>query len=285
MSRTYETDRTGATIRIGTACAAMVASFAVCLAAGCAISPLGRHQLVLLPESEMASLGVAAYDKVKSEQKISTDAAANTYVHCVADAVTRALPPSARQSWEVNVFEDDTANAFALPGGKIGVNTGLLRVAKNQDQLAAVLGHEVAHVLARHSNERVSAAYATETSLQLAQAVAGASSPTSRQIFGLLGVGAQVGVLLPFSRTQESEADLVGLDLMAKAGFDPRQSIELWKNMEAASGGQAPPEFLSTHPSPSTRIADLRDRLPSAIQLEEAARAAGNRPSCAAPAR
>jgi len=263
----------------------MAVTLVASLAAGCATSPLGRRQLVLFPESQIASLGVAAYDKLKSEQKISTDAATNAYVRCVADAVTRALPPAARQSWEVNVFQDDTANAFALPGGKIGVNSGLLKVAKNQDQLATVLGHEVAHVLAQHSNERVSASFATESILDLTQAVAGGSSATSQSVFAALGLGAQVGVLLPFSRAQESEADLVGLDLMAKAGFDARQSVELWRNMEAAAGGQAPPEFLSTHPASTTRITDLRERIPSALKLQEAARAAGNKPSCSPPSR
>jgi predicted Zn-dependent protease len=189
--------------------------------------------------------------------------------------------PNVPPSWDVVVFKDDDANAFALPGGKIGVNSGLLKVAKTPDQLAAVIGHEVSHVIANHSNERVSTAFATESGLQLASALAGAASPTQQQLFGLLGVGiAQFGVLLPFSRTQESEADAVGLDLMASAGFDPRQSIDLWRNMAAAGGGARPPEFLSTHPGHETRIHNLEARLPHALPIYEQAVKAGKRPSC-----
>jgi len=228
----------------------------------------------------MASMGVAAYDKMKTEMPQSSDTRENRYVRCVADAVTAALEgPHAQTRWEVTVFAEASANAFALPGGKIGVNTGLLGVARNQDQLATVLGHEVAHVLANHSNERVSTTFVTQTGLDLVQSLSGAASPTQQQLLGLLGVGAQVGVLLPFSRTQEREADLLGLDLMGRAGFDPRQSVELWQNMARASQGQ-PPEFLSTHPSHDTRIRDLEARIPSAMGLRDAARAQGRRPSC-----
>ena len=123
----------------------------------CATTPLGRRQLVLFPETEMAAMGVAAYDKLKDEMPASKDAAKQRYVRCVASAITAQLrPEEASGSWEVTLFDEDSANAFALPGGKIGVHTGLLGVATNQDQLATVLGHEVAHVVARHSNERVS---------------------------------------------------------------------------------------------------------------------------------
>jgi predicted Zn-dependent protease len=256
--------------------------FAVWLVAGCATSPLGRSQLVLFPEGEMASMGVAAFNKVKQETPQVDDPAVVAYVRCVAQAVTReAAGPKAPSTWDVVVFREPSANAFALPGGKIGVHSGLLDVARTPDQLAAVIGHEIAHVLSDHSNERVSTAFATESGLQLAAALSGAAaSPTQRQLFGLLGLGAQVGVLLPFSRTQEREADLIGVDLMARAGFDPRESIALWKNM-AASGGAWPPEFLSTHPGYETRMRDLQERLPHAMPLYEQARAAGRRPSCA----
>ena len=128
------------------------------------------------------------------------------------------MPGENPAAWEITVFADDQANAFALPGGKIGVYTGLLDVAENQHQLAAVVAHEVAHVTSRHSNERVSTNFVTQTGLQLAQVAAGGNSPERQQLFGLLGMGAQVGVVLPFGRAQESEADLVGLDYMANAG-------------------------------------------------------------------
>ncbi|MGD8875104.1 MAG: M48 family metallopeptidase, partial [Gammaproteobacteria bacterium] len=182
-------------------------------------------------------------------------------------------------NWEVVVFNDSDANAFALPGGKIGVYTGLLKVAENQDQLATVIGHEVAHVLARHSNERVSQKFAVEQGLSLISAIANPQSGTGQTLMGLLGVGAQYGVLMPYSRIQESEADILGLDLMARAGFDPRESTRLWINMGRAGGGQ-PPEFLSTHPSHSTRISDLNAHMPVALQLQSRARQQGKRPVC-----
>ena len=201
-------------------------------------------------------------------------------MRCVALAITGALSgEDARYAWEVRVFEEPSANAFALPGGRIGVHTGLLQVAQGQDQLATVLGHEVSHVLAGHANERVSTQQLTAVGLSLAQVAADPTNPLHGQLLGALGMGAQVGIVLPYSRIHESEADLHGLDLMAQAGFDPRESVPLWQNM-GAGGGERPPEFLSTHPSPDTRIDDLRERIPAAIAVRERARAAGRRPSC-----
>jgi predicted Zn-dependent protease len=251
-------------------------SVLLCLACACAVSPLGRRQLTLVSDAQLDRQAAALYQQYRKKLPVSRDASVNRYVECVARAVTAeahegALPPS----WEVTVFVDDTPNAFALPGGKIGVHTGLLRVAETQDQLAAVLGHEVAHVLARHSNERVSAEMATRTALA-ATAASGAVDPG---LVGLLGMGAEFGVILPYGRTHESEADLLGLDLMARAGFDPRESVRLWRNMERAAGG-GPPEFLSTHPGSQTRIRDLQARIPQATALREEARARGKVPHC-----
>jgi predicted Zn-dependent protease len=152
-------------------------------------------------------------------------------------------------------------------------------VARNQHQLATVMGHEVAHVLADHGNERVSNQFATQSGLELVQAMSGGPSPAQEQLMGALGVGAQVGVLLPFGRAQEREADLIGLDLMARAGFDPRESVNLWKNMGEAGGSQ-PAEFLSTHPSHGSRIRDLDARMGSALKLYEAGQAMGHAPEC-----
>lgn len=250
------------------------------LVAACATSPLGRSQLVLFPESEMTQMGLSAYQEMKQQTPASSSSSTNRYVQCVSEHIVRALPNGNPSDWEVTVFDDGQANAFALPGGKIGVYTGLLDVAENQDQLATVIGHEVAHVLARHSNERVSTNFVTQSGLQLAQVAAGASSPMKQQLFGLLGLGAQVGVTLPFGRKQESEADLLGLDLMANAGFDPRASVLLWQNMAKASDGQKPPEFMSTHPSNERRIVDLNERIPSAMKLSLAARQSGKTPDC-----
>lgn len=252
-----------------------VAALAV---AACATSPTGRRQLQLFPSSQMAEMGATAFQQIQQEVPVDKDPVVNRYVECVADAITRQLEGG--RDWEVRVFGDSSANAFALPGGKIGVHTGLLEVAKNQDQLAAVIGHEVAHVIAEHSNERVSTAFATNAGLQIVQALSGSQGSGQQQaVMALLGVGAQFGILLPFSRTQESEADIVGLQLMAKAGFDPRESIALWQNMEQAGGGQ-PPEFLSTHPSHGRRIDDLQAGMGVAMKYYEEARAAGRKPSC-----
>lgn len=243
------------------------------LAAACATSPTGRRQLQLLSDQQLAEQGALAFAEMKEQVPLSHDRRAERYVRCVADAVLGALPETARRGWEVALFEDPTPNAFALPGGKIGVQTGLLDVAVNQDQLAAVLGHEVAHVIAGHSNERASREIATAGVIGVIGAVAGEGAGQ------VAGVGAQLGLTLPFSRTQESEADVIGLVYMADAGFDPRQSVELWRNMAKAGGG-SPPEFLSTHPSGGTRIKDLEAGMPDALVRWRAARDSGRSPHC-----
>jgi predicted Zn-dependent protease len=248
------------------------------LVAACVTSPLGRQRLLLFPDAEIVQLGVASFDQMKREMPLARDPRLESHVRCVAGALVAQLGPGAPRSWEVAVFRDDDPNAFALPGGKIGVNSGLFSVARNPDQLATVLGHEVAHVIAQHANERVSTAYAAQSGLELLQAVSNAG-PEQGQLFALLGLGAQVGILLPYGRDQEREADLLGLDLMADAGFDPRESIALWQNM-AQVGGAQPPEFLSTHPSHGTRMQDLAQRMPQALARSEEARRRGVRPAC-----
>jgi len=195
---------------------------------------------------------------------------------------TRVVPkPVDGGEWRVTVFDEpENINAFALPGGNVGVYTGLLKVTENQSQLAAVIGHELAHVQANHSNARLSTQYATQAGLALVGALTGAADSAEKQrIMSLLGVGATVGVILPFSRAQETEADVLGLRYMAEAGFDPRESINLWRNMMAASGGR-PLEFLSTHPAGETRIDTLRAHMAEAMQLYERARAQGRTPDC-----
>jgi predicted Zn-dependent protease len=251
----------------------------------CATSPTGRNQLLMNSEASMAEMGRAAFADMQTTTPRSIDSEQTAYVRCVATAITSILSPQelrpiAVDRWEVELFEDPTANAFALPGGKIGVNTGLLKVAVSPGQLAAVLGHEVSHVLARHGNERVSQSALVQSGMVAAQILAGADTPEKQQLFGLLGLGMQYGVLMPFSRAQESEADEIGILLMARAGFDPRESIALWQNMTRASGGQSPPEFMSTHPSHTTRIAQLETAMPEALGLYQEATAAGRRPSC-----
>lgn len=250
----------------------------VALLAACATSPTGRSQLLLMPESQMDQMGLQAFENIKKQTPVDAGSGSSGYVNCVAQAITREVGGR----WEVVVFKDDSANAFALPGGKIGVNSGMLKVTRNQDQLATVIGHEVAHVLSRHSNERVSQQFAVEQGLGLITALSSPQTETGRTLMGLMGLGAQYGILMPYSRVQESEADRLGLELMAKAGFNPAESIELWKNMSAAGGAQ-PPEFLSTHPSHSTRISGLNAILPNAQQLQRAAQQQGKRPACSRP--
>lgn len=249
------------------------------LLSACATSPLGREQLILFPDNEIDQMGAMAYRELLANTPQSESRSVNAYVDCVADAITAALNGEDGGAWEVTVFAEDQVNAFALPGRKLGVYQGLLSVAENQHQLATVLAHEVAHVLARHSNERISTQFAASAGLDLLAAMAGEPSATRQTVFGLLGVGTQVGILLPFSRKQESEADLLGLELMARAGFDPRESVGLWRNMIAESAG-GPPEFLSTHPSGERRIEDLQAHMADAVAAAEAARGRGRSPDC-----
>ena len=247
------------------------------LLSACATSPLGRSQLTLMSESEMNSMGAQSFAQLKKDKPISKNQAAIQFVQCVADAL---IKEAGGGEWEVVVFDDKTFNAFALPGNKIGVHTGLIALVDNADQLAAVIGHEIGHVQAQHGNERVSQNAAVSQSIALAQAVLAPQSAFGQTAMGLLGTGAQYGIILPFSRLHESEADIIGLDLMAKAGFDPQESVNLWVKMAKASQGQSPAEFLSTHPSNDTRIQDLQKNMPKALQLQQQAIAAGKQPQC-----
>lgn len=250
----------------------------------CATSPTGRNQLILIGDQQMNEMGVSAFQQMKTSQNISNSRSKQNYVECISFAIINALPAqSQQQNWEVVVFEDDSANAFALPGGKIGVHTGLLDVAETPSQLAAVLGHEVAHVLSRHGAERVSIQLAAQAGLQVADVMSRqrVEGSTERQMLMTgLGLGAQVGVMLPFSREHEKEADRLGLYLMASAGFDPTESIQLWQNMDRASNGNRPPEFLSTHPEPENRIVKLNKFMGKALEYQKQAHAQGLNPSC-----
>ena len=249
-----------------------------CITSPVAQSPLGRQRLLLYPDAEVAQAGVASFEKMKHEQPVDRDPVLEARVRCVADAITAQLPGGSR-GWEVVVFQADEPNAFALPGRKIGVNSGIFSVARNPDQLATVLGHEVAHVVAQHANERISTEVATQSLLGM---LAGGSGPEQQQLQALLGLGAQVGLLMPWSRDQEREADLMGLDLMADAGFDPRQSLELWRNMSEVGAAQPAGflSFLSTHPANDTRMQDLSARMPEALARADAAHARGRLPRC-----
>ena len=249
------------------------------LVSSCAESPLGRKQLKLFPSDQLAGMGQQAFNSMKSEQKISTQPVKNAYVQCIADAITKHVSKDVFDGdWELVVFDEPQVNAFALPGGKIGVYTGLLDVAENQHQLAAVIGHEVGHVIAEHGNERMSSSSLIGLGLEVTNQVLKANDVANNQlIMAGLGLGAQVGVQLPFGRTHESEADLIGLDLMAQAGFNPTESVELWVNMDKAGGGKRQPEWLSTHPLPSTRISQLNANMPAAKAKYASAT---DRPNC-----
>ena len=258
--------------------AAVVLATAVGVA-GCTTSPTGRDQLVMFSPAVMHDMGAAAFEEIKAETP-AAGAFLHRYVDCVAGAILAVLPEGEGQDWEVKVFDEDEPNAFALPGKKIGVHKGLLDVTQTQDQLAAVIGHEIGHVLAQHGNERMSGQFVVGIGLATAQAMMRApESREGRQMRALLGLGAQVGILLPYSRSHESEADRIGLDLMARAGFEPEASVELWRNMSEVGGGR-PLELLSTHPAPETRIRALQAQVPAATQLFREARAAGRMPAC-----
>ena len=247
-----------------------------CFLTACATSPTGRSQFIYMSDSEVNQMGLQAFDNLKTEKPQSKNLQFTQFVNCIAEAITHETGGD----WEVIVFEDDSLNAFALPGNKIGVHTGLVKLVTNQDQLAAVIGHEVGHVLARHSNERMSQKTAVDGSVALISAAGAPTSALGQLAVSSLGIGAQYGIILPFSRTHESEADIIGLDLMAKAGFDPRQSIDLWKKMDQAGKGQQPAEFTSTHPSHDTRIKELSDHMPKAMQFYQQAQSIGKRPRC-----
>lgn len=256
----------------------LAAFVAVITLVACTTSPTGRRQLLLFSDADMSSMGATAFDQMKKKLPVNESGSLNAYVSCVSDAITQVLPAPMNRGWEVRVFDDDSANAFALPGQKIGVHTGLFKVAHNQDQLAAVIGHEVGHVLAKHSAERMSVQFVSDSGQQLLGAIVGGSAQ-GQTAMSLLGLGAQYGLIMPYGRKQESESDLIGIKLMAQAGFDPRASVRLWLNM-SANNQQQPPEFLSTHPSHETRITDLQQQMPKMERIYNQARASGRKPAC-----
>jgi predicted Zn-dependent protease len=212
-------------------------------------------------------MGVQSYQEVLRKAKISTDPALNESIRRVGTRIAAATGRNDLQ-WEFKVVEDQQANAFALPGGKVAVYTGILPITRDDTGLAAVMGHEVAHVIARHGAERLSQDLLVNVGLAGTLAALSNRDPKTVQSVGaLLGAGASVGLLLPWGRSQESEADHLGLIYMAKAGYDPRAARDLWVRMaETSKGSGKPPEFLSTHPSEATRIKQIEGWLPEAMQ-------------------
>lgn len=216
----------------------------------------------------MATMGAQSFDEMKQQIPISKNKKLTRFVQCVADSITPFVSKESHKGdWEVVLFDSEQINAFALPGGKIGVYTGILNVTEDQHQLAAIMGHEVGHVIANHSNERMSSSSLAQTGLQVINVgLSSQDAQTQSMVMAGLGLGVQYGVLMPYGRAHEREADIIGQDLMAQAGFDPRAAVKLWKNMAKASGG-SPPEFMSTHPSHETRINKLTDNLTKTLPL------------------
>lgn len=243
--------------------------------AACSSTPTGRRQLTLISNDQMSQLGDGSFEELKKKQPVSKDPAQNNYVKCVTHRLLKSMGENPSE-WEVLVFEDKSPNAFALPGKNVGVHTGMLNLVKNQDQLAAVIGHEIGHVLANHGNERVSQGIVAQAGLTVADVVLGRDSRSDEMIVAALGIGAQFGVLLPFSRRQETEADRLGLKYMAESGFNPQEAAELWRLM-SAEAGEGPPEFLSTHPSPQSRINDLSQRASDYVETYQAVK---SKPQC-----
>lgn len=239
--------------------AAVAAALGLAALGGCAYNEtLGRNQLLIVDDSALTQQADAAWAETLRTQRVSTDAAANARIRRVGDKIVQAAGLTDRR-WEYALFVSETPNAFVLPSGKIGVTTGLLGLVQNDDQLATVIGHEVGHVVARHAAERYSTSAATGLVLSGVRGVAGDYGQAAGAIGGL---GAQLGLLLPFSRNHELEADRLGVDYLQRAGYRPSQAVALWRLMAAQRQGSTP-EFASTHPSDASRIASLESYIAS----------------------
>jgi predicted Zn-dependent protease len=235
------------------------------LLAGCVGEGATGLGLDLVSQEQVQQMGVETWQRMRSETQPSNDRQYQQTAQRVAGNLLQAAGANPEQ-WEVVVFEGDQANAFALPGGKIGIYEGMFRTADNDAQLAAVIGHEIGHLQAEHAQERVSSQVATQGAVQLVSAALQIGEIAyANTIASALGAGAQYGVLLPYSRNQELEADRTGLRLMVQAGYDPREALEFWRRMEQQGGAQ-PPAFLSTHPAAGERIEQLEELMPEAVE-------------------
>ena len=249
----------------------------VLILAACATVPItGRKQMNLFPENEMIATSLTQYDAFLKENKLSTDKAKVAMVKSCGDRIAKAVEEFmnangmgdrvANFQWEFNLVEDDTPNAWCMPGGKVVFYTGILPYTQTETGLAVVMGHEIAHAVARHGNERMSQQMGIQALGQgLAIALNEKPAETQQIWMTAFGVGANVGVMLPFSRSHEHEADKLGLIFMAMAGYDPAEAAEFWKRMSEI-GGQKPPEFLSTHPADEKRVKELQEYLPEAMK-------------------
>jgi predicted Zn-dependent protease len=249
------------------------------LTAACASVPItGRRQLSLVPESTINQMAAQQYSEFVSSNKLSSNDQATTMVKRVGRKIQSGVEQyfaERKQSerlrdykWEFNLIEDSLVNAWCMPGGKVVVYTGLLPVSKDENGLAVVMGHEIAHAIAQHGEERMSQGLVTQFGgMALSAALSQKPQQTQQLFMTAYGLGATLGVLLPYSRLHESEADRIGLIFMAMAGYDPRGALVFWQRMAAQKdGGGAPPEFLSTHPSDQTRIENIQKIIPEAMQ-------------------
>jgi len=251
------------------------------MVSSCTSTPTGRKQLVLKSEATLAQEGAKQMSLIRENSPLVQDRATIDFVACVADAIVGTLEgKEAALYWELAIVNQPDINAFVMPGGKIVVKAGLLSMTENQHQLAAVLGHEVAHVTAHHANERASRGELTSYGVEVLAIILGGGYYNQTQgAYSALSTANSLGLSNPFTRMQETEADVIGLEYMARAGFDPRESVELWKNMNA-NGETKVPEVMSTHPSGETRIDSLIDEYPKALALYNEAQAAGRSPNC-----
>ena len=231
--------------------------------------------------AEMEAQSTRAFNQMRASMPLVTDRETIDFVACVAQSVVEVLePPYNDIEWELAIFESESVNAFAMPGGKIGVLSGLLKVTENEHQLATVIGHEIAHVTAEHSMNRAKQAGLTNFGINaVAIVLGGGYSGATYTAQQAIAYGATLGISLPYKRGQETEADVIGLEYMARAGFDPRESVPLWQRMDA-SADRKPAEFLSTHPASETRIENLVGQWQKTLPLYNEAQAEGRMPDC-----
>ena len=252
------------------------AGIGLCSCFGCRTTPITqRRQLLLVPESQEVQMGVAAYQEVKTKNKISTNAKYKEVVDRVGQRLAEA---AARQDlgknfdWEFTVIADQTQNAFCLPGGKVAFYEGILPVCQNEAGVAVVMSHEISHALARHGGERMTQQLEVQGAGKIVQLIAKKSAPDKEEVFmTAYNAGAKYGFVLPYSRKHESEADEMGIHIMSQAGYDPNEAPKFWERFASAKSGDAPPEFASTHPSDASRAAALKALLPQAVEEYQAA--------------
>jgi len=234
-------------------------------------------------EAEMEAEAAREFARYKATYPLTTDQDIIDYVACIANAVVTSLePPDSDMNWEMAILETNELNAFVMPGGKIVIFEGIMRAARDQHQLAAVIGHEIAHVTAEHTKKKLlqGGGKGMEIGIQVAAVLLGGGNYGAQYTaHEMLNQGAMYGLLLPYKRSQETEADVIGLEYMAKAGFDPRAAVDLWQNM-AAVGGKKPPEHLSTHPTSETRIENLISQWQKTLPMYNQAIADGKNPNC-----